>query len=83
MEVYKVNQRRRREQFEWEGHASLTRELLAAVYNTAGKSYKQNFKSSDFIKLSFDKEPEQKPKETREMTPDEIEKKFGKKLKKQ
>jgi len=81
LEVYKVNQKRKREHFEWESNASLTREIIAAIYNTAGKSFKKQFDSKEFIKLSFDNEEVITPKETREMTPEEIKKKFGKKLK--
>lgn len=57
------------------------REFMALMANINRDDKKRPipFKGSDFFKLSFDKED--KPKETRQMTQEEIEKKFGKFLK--
>lgn len=55
---------------------------LMANINRDEKKKREPFKGSDFFKLSFDRqEPEDKPV-TRELTPEEIDKKFGKFLKK-
>ncbi len=80
LEVESVKKRNERDFKIWEGNAALTRKVVSAMYNTAGKSYKGNIDEKDIIPLSFDK-PEKEKKETREMTPEEIEKKFGKHLK--
>lgn len=79
LEVYKVKKRQERLRDKWEGEAAFVREILLAVYNSAGKIYKRNFEREDFYKLSFD--TVKKKVETREMTPEEIKKKFGKALK--
>jgi len=78
LELYKAKVKKKNE---WELNASLTREVIAAIYNTAGKTYKKQFESKEFIPLSFDKDNVREPKETREMTPEEIEEKFSKHLK--
>lgn len=55
LEVHKVKQKRVLENKIWEGHAVLTRELMAAVINSAGKSFKRTFEAKELMPLSFDK----------------------------
>lgn len=77
LEVYKVRQRKENEFNRWEMNVSVTREFMAMFYNVnRGKNAAKSGK--DIIPLSFDNPGKKEPKETREMTPDEIKNKFGK-----
>lgn len=80
LEVEKVKKANDRDFRIWESNAALTRKIVSAIYNSAGKSYKGFIDEKDLLPLSFDSGVKEK-KETREMTPEEIEKKFGKHLK--
>lgn len=80
LEIYKVRKRQEHLKDKWESDAAFVRELLAAVYNTAGKSYKREFKNTDFIKLSFDNKEEVKA--TEPLTEKGMKIKLGTKFKK-
>lgn len=75
LEVHKVKQRRALEHRIWEGNAFLTRELMAAVMNSSGKTYKSTIDPEKLIPLSFDR-----VKVKDERTDEEILSKFPKTL---
>lgn len=80
LEVYKVRQRNEHDFHKWERSVSVTREFMAMFYNVnRGKSPAKTGK--DMVPLSFDNQIIKEPRETREMTSEEIQKKFGKHLK--
>lgn len=63
LEIYKVRKRQEKLREKWECDADFVRSIMAAIYNTAGKSYKKDFQGKDFIKLSFDKVETEENKE--------------------
>lgn len=78
LEIEKVNLRRKRDNDKWEQDALLARMTMAVIYNMAGKVSSKHLTGKDFIELSFDKET---TVQARVMTPEEVERKFGKNLK--
>jgi len=81
LELQKLKKKNEAIHSKWEWDWARTRSLwlILANVNRDHKSRPTPFAPSDLIKLSFDKDD--KPIETRELTPEEIEKKFGKFLK--
>jgi len=82
LEIHKVLTRRERDHTIWEGHASLHREVMAllANVNRDSKTKPTPYKGSDFMKLSYDSDEVDEQKKI--MTPEEVEAKFPKFLKK-
>jgi hypothetical protein len=78
LEVERVRKRSEEKKIQWEGEASLFRELMAllANINRNPKKTPTPFEGSDFIKLSFDKPKEQYV--SRKMTPEEVDAKAKK-----
>lgn len=79
LEVHKVAVSRKRDIERWELDALLARDMMALTYNLAGKTTKKNLEGKDFIKLSFDEV--KKEVEHVRMSPEEVERRFGKTLK--
>lgn len=79
LEVHKVKQKRILENRIWEGHAILTRQLMASILNSAGKSYKREFDPRELIPLSFDKK---EIKESPPLTEKSMKQRLGTKFKK-
>ncbi len=78
LEVEKVRRRNERDFNIWEGHAALSRQLMAAVMNSAGKSYKKLVDPRELISLSFDKAEKQAERVPK--TDKEMKQKFGRKF---
>lgn len=55
LEIYKVRKRSEREKEIWESNAVFVRKIIAAVLNSAGKSYEREILETEIVQLSFDK----------------------------
>lgn len=80
MEVYKANKRSESQNTLFEGNARILRRFMSLTYSLWAGKGSPKYSEEDFLPLPSDSKKIE-PKETREMTQEEIDKKFGKHLK--
>jgi 3-mercaptopyruvate sulfurtransferase SseA len=82
LHVYKVKVRRKNDHAKWEGHASLTRELMALIVNVHPNRRKgaKMLKGKDFIPLSHDSDDKEDVK-NEILSPEEVDEKLKKLMK--
>jgi hypothetical protein len=84
LEVKRNEYKNKKRYEEWEGHASLTRSIMALLVNIHPNKRKgsKEVTGKDFIHLSFDDKEDEKNKEIKRLKPEEVDAKYSKFIKK-
>ena len=80
MEIHRANKKAERENSIFEGNARIMRRFMSLTYSLLSGKGSPKYNEEDFLPLPSDTKKVE-ARETREMTREEIEKKFGKHLK--